>query len=217
MKIDWLGHCCFRLTESTGTTIVTDPFDPAAIGCNMPRVQADAVTCSHKHPNHSNVGAVGGNPIVLDTLGSFEIKGAHINSIRTHRTHGDENLVFRYRLDGVDLCHLGDIAEPCNPELVDLIGPIDVLFLPIGGSGYTIDAETAYDYVDLLMPEIVIPMHYQTDEYDNDLDLDTLKEFLKLFDDDAIAELEEGQQLEFERDDFTSQRIRVVIPTLLTK
>ena len=47
MKIRYLGHSCFVLTESTGTTIVTDPY--GAVGFRLPDVAADAVTVSHGH------------------------------------------------------------------------------------------------------------------------------------------------------------------------
>ena len=48
MKIQWLGHSCFKLTESTGTTIVTDPYE-SYVGFEMEKVQADIVTISHHH------------------------------------------------------------------------------------------------------------------------------------------------------------------------
>ena len=40
MKITWLGHSSFRLEESTGTTVVTDPYD-SYVGYDMPEVRAD--------------------------------------------------------------------------------------------------------------------------------------------------------------------------------
>ena len=27
MKLEWIGHACFRLTAENGTVIVTDPYD----------------------------------------------------------------------------------------------------------------------------------------------------------------------------------------------
>ena len=43
MKITWLGHSAFKLEESTGTTVVTDPYH-SYIGYKMPRVTADTTT-----------------------------------------------------------------------------------------------------------------------------------------------------------------------------
>lgn len=38
MKIQWLGHSSFKLEESTGTSIVTDPFDESVVGLQCPRL-----------------------------------------------------------------------------------------------------------------------------------------------------------------------------------
>ncbi len=52
MKITWLGHSSFKLEESTGTTVVTDPYHPY-VGYEMPEVTADIVTVSHGHKDHN--------------------------------------------------------------------------------------------------------------------------------------------------------------------
>ena len=41
MKIRYLGHSSFQLIESTGTTIVTDPYS-SSLGSEMPAVTAGA-------------------------------------------------------------------------------------------------------------------------------------------------------------------------------
>jgi L-ascorbate metabolism protein UlaG (beta-lactamase superfamily) len=51
MKIQYLGHSCFKLTESTGTSVVTDPYQQ--IGYELPKgITATAVTVSHDHFDH---------------------------------------------------------------------------------------------------------------------------------------------------------------------
>lgn len=188
MNIRWLGHSCFVLTESTGTVIVTDPYGKE-VGFSMPSVQADAVTVSHGHSDHNNVRAVGGNPTLLDSVGSYDINGVHIVAFRTFHDEQNgkkrgANNVFTYRLDGVDVCHLGDIGEHCTARICDAIGAVNVLLIPVGGN-YTIDADAAKDYVDKLMPDIVIPMHYRTD--DCALDIEDVDAFLDLFDEDDVT------------------------------
>lgn len=212
MKIEWLGHSCFKLTESTGTSVVTDPYN-SYIGEQMPTpVEADAITMSHRHDDHNAIGLVGGNPTVLDRTGAFEIKGVHIYSIMSyHDTKKGairgKNLVFKFRIDGVDICHLGDIGEELSPMLAELITPINILFIPVGGK-YTIDAEQAKEYVDFLMPDIVIPMHYAGK--DTQLDISTVDDFLDLFDDDDI-EYVNGNSIEFNRTDFDGEKTRIIV------
>ena len=73
---------------------------------------------------------------------------------RPHLRKGDEtkgsqrgeNVVFKLRLDGVDVIHMGDIGEECNVLLAEQLGACNILIIPIGGV-YTIDAEQAKDYV----------------------------------------------------------------------
>lgn len=211
MKLTWLGHSAFRLEESTGTTVVTDPYH-SSVGFEMPEVDADVVTVSHNHDDHNNIEGVSGKASVLNRAGAYEIGGVHILADRTY--HDDkkgakrgENLVFKYRMDGVDLCHMGDIGEECNAFLVETLMPVNVLMIPVGGN-YTVDAKQAKEYVDRLMPDVVIPMHYKTK--DCDLDIDKVGEFLDLFDDDNII-YAENDTVEFDRADFDGEVTKVLV------
>lgn len=212
MKLTWLGHSSFLLEESTGTTIVTDPYVRANVGYGMPKVSADIVTVSHSHGDHNNLAAVDGNPTVINRAGAYEIGGVHILARRTYHdsvkgAKRGENLVFKYRMDGVDVCHMGDIGEECNAMLVESLMPVSVLLIPVGGN-YTVDAKEAKEYVDKLMPDIVVPMHYKTK--DCDMDIDKLNEFLDLFDDECI-EYVDGSTVEFDRADFDGESTKVLV------
>ena len=211
MKIEWLGHSCFKLTESTGTTIITDPYD-SYVGYEMPEVQADVVTISHHHKDHDNVKKVTNNPLIIDELGSWEVKGVDIYTMLTYHDTEDgqkrgENHVTKFRMDGIDICHLGDVGEECTSRIVESIGAVNVLMIPIGGE-FTINAEQAKLYVDLLMPDIVIPMHYKTPNCN--FDLDKVNAFIKLFDDEQVVELEE-KDIELDREKFDGEDTKLYI------
>ena len=212
MKITWLGHSAFLLEESTGTTVVTDPYGESIAGHPMRQVSADAVTLSHHHRDHDEVSRVAGSPQVFDTVGAWEVKGVDITSM--HSWHDPEqggkrgpNLIFKYRMDGVDLCHLGDIGEECDAETGDLIGTVNVLMIPVGGN-YTIDAAQAKEYVDFLMPDIVIPMHFRTPSCA--VDIGRLDDFLDLFDDEQIVRVD-GDTLEVDREYFDGDSTKVIV------
>ena len=53
MKIKWLGHSSFMLTESTGISVLTDPFDPEMVGYGFSAPSVDIVTSSHGHADHN--------------------------------------------------------------------------------------------------------------------------------------------------------------------
>lgn len=211
MKIEYLGHSCFKLTESTGTSVVCDPYDPS-VGYDMPRLTADAVTVSHKHYDHDYINAVDGNPTVIDKECSQDLSGVEINAIKSFhdgqrgKARG-ENVIFKFRMDGIDICHLGDLGEACSSELIDMLLPVNVLLIPVGGT-YTIDAEMAKEYVDRIMPDVVIPMHYR--EKGCTLDIDKVEEFIDLFDEDYVEELEEDG-LELMRSDLNGETKVIVL------
>ena len=202
MIITPLGHSCFLLEESTGTRVITDPYS-SDIGITLPPVAADVVTVSHSHYDHNNVKAVSGDPMVIDKPGMHDVKGVQIFGLNTyHDEHNGakrgSNVIFNIRMDGVNVCHLGDVGHGPSPMMIEAIGPVDILLIPVGGT-YTIDAEVAKEYVDRLMPSVVIPMHFKTD--DVELDIEGVETFLDYFDKDDIEVIKDGKA-EFDRSDF---------------
>jgi len=80
MEITWYGHSCFRLTERSMATVVTDPFDNKSIGYDVLKLKSDIITVSHDAPGHSNVDVVKGASHVIDGAGEFEIGGVFITN-----------------------------------------------------------------------------------------------------------------------------------------
>ena len=213
MIIKYLGHSCFKLTESTGTSVVCDPYSEKIVGYAMPKVTADAVTVSHHHNDHDFIENVEGNPVVIDKEDSYDLPGVEINSVKSFHDASrgkkrGENVIFKFRMDGIDVCHLGDLGEACSPDLIETILPVNVLLIPVGGT-YTIDAEMAKEYVDRIMPDIVIPMHYRTKDCKMD-EIDKVDEFLNLFDGDIIEETDESV-LELSRTDLGEETKIIVL------
>ena len=69
---------------------------------------------------------------------------------------------FVFEVDGLCVCHSGDLSEPFNEDQLDLIGHVDIAFVPIGGS-YTMGPESARKVLEQLKPKITVPMHYYQD------------------------------------------------------
>ena len=210
MKIRYLGHSCFLLTESTGTRILTDPYGD--VGFKMPRVEADVVSVSHGHYDHNNVKSVGGNPIVLDKEGQYEVGGVEIIAVKSYHDNANgeergENLIFKFRLDGIEVCHLGDLGEECSSSLIEMLLPIHVLLIPVGGK-YPIDSEQAKEYVDRIMPSIVIPMHYKSKGLT--LDIDKPDAFLSEFEEEDVEEIG-SSEIELTRDDIDEETTKTIL------
>ncbi len=213
MKINYLGHSCFKLTESTGISVVTDPYDDS-VGYAMPKVSADAVTVSHHHYDHDCVEKVGGHPVVLDSETGYVLKDSvDISSIMSFHDNcrgkkRGENIIFKFRMDGLDVCHLGDLGEDCSSDLIEMILPVNVLLIPVGGN-YTIDAAMAKEYVDRIMPDIVIPMHYRAKGCK--LDIDKVDDFIDSFDGHNVVIAEAGDEIDISRDDLDGEQTTIII------
>ena len=179
MKIRYLGHSCFLLADGAGTRIVTDPFGD--VGFSMPHVEAEGASISHAHFDHANVGAVKCGAL-FDRAGNYALGGIKVSAVESFHDDAQgkkrgKNLIFLFQTEGLTLCHLGDLGERCSPALLQKIGRVDVLLIPVGGN-YTIGAAEAKEYIDALRPALVIPMHYKTEGLD--IDVAPLDGFLKL-------------------------------------
>jgi L-ascorbate metabolism protein UlaG (beta-lactamase superfamily) len=180
MKIKWLGHAAFLITSESGTKIITDPYAPdERLHYGEIREAADIVTVSHDHFDHSNVAAVRGNPQVI--RGTAEVKGIKFKTISSYhdKAEGKErgnNRIFCFEVDGIRVCHLGDLGHPLTDKQAAEMGRVDVLFLPVGGF-YTIDAVIASRVSDRLKPRVVIPMHFKNSKCN--FPISGVEEFLK--------------------------------------
>lgn len=181
MKVTWLGHSCFLLQGEEGITILLDPFFEDSVGYPLPKLKADMVMISHDHTDHNNVDAAGSNSQVIFGPGEYSRLGLEIRGIRSFhdqkkgRLRG-ENTIFCFELEGIRICHLGDLGHILSPSQISEIGPVDLLFLPVGGR-YTIDSEGADEVMRQIHPALVVPMHYRTGKLG--FKLDGVDEFLK--------------------------------------
>ena len=167
MKIKWLGHASFLITSDSGIKIITDPYQPdERLKYGEINESADIVTVSHEHGDHSNVSAVRGNPEAI--RGTAKVKGIELKGIPAYHdnTGGSQrgkNTIFCFAVDGVRVCHLGDLGHPLSDKQIAELGSVDILIIPVGGS-YTIDAKVAGQVCDKLKPKVIIPMHFRNDK-----------------------------------------------------
>ena len=202
VTVQWYGQASFVITGKDGFRVVTDPYKPGgfdgAISYKPITVSADVVTVSHEHLDHNYPQAIGGNPTILrkpekETVKEIEFIGIDSFHDKAFGVERGENTIFKFTLDGITFCHLGDLGTTLSKSQIEQIGKINVLMIPVGGT-YTIDWQDAWKVVNQLKPNIVIPMHYKTDAIK--IPLAGVTEFLseggkkKEFDSSTMAKLE---------------------------
>ncbi|SEP17702.1 MBL fold metallo-hydrolase [Propionispora vibrioides] len=166
MKIKWLGHSCFLFTSGSGVKVLTDPFD-SSVGYKVPAVAADIVTTSHEHFDHNYTQAVQGEFFHVHETGHVAHKEIEITGIAAFHdgeggTQRGKNRIYTFAIDGIHICHCGDLGHGLTPEQLREIGPVDILLIPVGGF-YTIGPAEAVEVIHSLQPAVTIPMHFKTE------------------------------------------------------
>ncbi len=178
-----MGHSSFKL-RGKSVTVVTDPYDPEYVGLKYPKTEADIVTVSHCHQDHNFISIVGGGPFVINQPGEYEIKDVSVFGFSSY--HDDKkgaekgkNIIYLVEIDGFRICHLGDLGGGLPAELIEEIGTVDVLCIPVGGK-VTLGPNEAVELINQIEPSIVLPMHYNLPDMSQKIfgDLKPVDEFL---------------------------------------
>ena len=164
MKITWYGLSCLYL-ESSGASVLMDPYDNTCGGYVLPSLSADIYTVSHEHYDHNCIEAVSNPEAVRARYGMVE-KGVRVSSIHTwhDRSQGKQwgpNEVFILDIDGIRVAHLGDLGQELDVAQLAALGRVDILFIPIGGI-YTIEARAASEVANAVDARLTFPIHYYT-------------------------------------------------------
>jgi L-ascorbate metabolism protein UlaG (beta-lactamase superfamily) len=112
-------------------------------------------------------------------LGDFSIHGT--SATRHLDTESDEKIATIYRVEvlGTRIALLGNIAPKLSEDQLEALGVVDILIVPVGGGGYTLDATSAASLVRQIDPKAVIPTHYADGSLAYEVPQDTLETFTK--------------------------------------
>ncbi|EHP88363.1 metal-dependent hydrolase [Methanotorris formicicus] len=183
--ITWYGHACFKVDN-----VLIDPFVPNPL-CDIPFDEimegVDVIAVTHGHADHLgnaeklskeyNVPVVAnheisvylqdlgvcaegmniGGTIVINNAKLTMVKAEHSSDIAPNISGG----VAGGFIVNDRVYHAGDTGVFSDMELIGEIYSPSVALLPIGGR-YTMDIKEALVAIELLYPEVVIPMHYNT-------------------------------------------------------
>ncbi len=180
MKIEYLGHSCFKLNDE----LVIDPYKDGSVpGLQPLRTSAVKVICSHEHLDHNGRECV---EIVPGECGLNIREVASFHDDAHGALRGPNTIFVITSQDGEKLVHLGDLGHFPNEGQLEAILDADYLLIPVGGY-YTIDAEMAMKICESCRPKKIIPMHYRT-EKSGYPEIETVDEFLKLAETKGMAD-----------------------------
>lgn len=120
--------------------------------------------------------------MVISGPGEYEVKGAMITGVPV-RLHIDEvghrGTAYSIVIDGINVVVAGNIAGKLDEGQIENLGSVDVLVVPVGGNGLTLDAEGAAAVVTQLEPSLVVPVHFDDGASRYPVPQDKVDKFLK--------------------------------------
>jgi L-ascorbate metabolism protein UlaG (beta-lactamase superfamily) len=176
MLIQYFGQSFFKITVKNqfGQEVVLaiDPFHKDFCGLKTPnKFGADILLITHDHEDHNNVELIKGveensEPFVITGPGEYEVKGVMIYGLPSFhddaqgKERGD-NTIFLIQAEEMWLAHLGDLGQKTlTDEQLGHLEGVDILLIPVGGTGATLDAKDALKVISHIEPRVIIPMHY---------------------------------------------------------
>lgn len=93
-------------------------------------------------------------------IGDFSIRG--IPALRHIDTESDgrNTTIYSMNIGEISLGLVGNIAANLTEDQLEAIGVVDILILPVGGGGYTLDGEQAARLARQIDPKVIFPVHY---------------------------------------------------------
>ncbi|HSW85446.1 MAG TPA: MBL fold metallo-hydrolase [Candidatus Saccharimonadales bacterium] len=156
MELQFYGANCLSVVHK-GTRIIIDD-NLAELGGKSITRESDVALFSG--PNSANSKA----KRVFDGPGEYEVGDISIIGINT-RLHVDENgkhgaTMFKLVAGEMSVLITGHIYPSLNDDQLETISVVDLLIVPVGGNGFTVDPVGALKLIKDIDPKLVVPTHF---------------------------------------------------------
>jgi L-ascorbate metabolism protein UlaG (beta-lactamase superfamily) len=154
MDIQYYGANCITITHKGRRVVIDDNLDDLG-SKSIIRVDDVALfTSIHQVPAR----------LMLDGAGEYEVSDISVIGLST-RAHMDEQgqknaTMFKLVIGDRSVLITGHIYPDLTESLLESIGTVDVLIVPVGGNGYTIDPIGALKLIKMIEPKVIVPTHY---------------------------------------------------------
>lgn len=175
MEFEYKGGNCVVITSKYATIVIDGNLSSLGMKDITPSNAIELATQADF--------AVKGEHVTLDMPGEYEVYDVSIRGIAAKRMIDPDDLerstIFRVAFPDVAVGIIGHVALPLSDNQLEELGVIDVLIIPVGGGGYTLDAHHAVELVNKINPKVIIPTHYADSALTYEVPQEGLEPFLK--------------------------------------
>lgn len=157
MELQYFGGNCIKLITKKATVTIDDTLTELGAKSVTKPGEISLFTGPHGQPNAES-------KIIIDGPGEYEVSDVSIQGVAA-RAHIDEEgthnaTMYKIILDDVRVAIVGHVYPALSSAQLEALGTIDVLIIPVGGNGYTVDPIGALKLIKDIEPKLVIPTHY---------------------------------------------------------
>jgi L-ascorbate metabolism protein UlaG (beta-lactamase superfamily) len=164
MEITYIGLGCLRL-RGRDADVLVDPLDESVgRGLKVPRLEPDIIVRTEGKTDPALLRGQDGRPQTVSGPGEYEVRGIRITGFPSGRL-----TVMCVIVDDVRVVALGRLDHQLDEDLVEALGHVDVLAVPVGG-GAGLSATDAVKLVNIVEPFIVVPTFYRVDGHATELE-----------------------------------------------
>lgn len=155
MDLQFYGANCVAITHRGQRVVIDDNLvELGAKGVLKPEDVALYTSRQHKFTNAR---------LTFDGPGEYEVSDISIIGLSA-RAHLDEkgqhnSTMFKLVTGELSVLVTGHIYPELSDDQLEGIGIIDILIVPVGGNGYTVDPAGALKLIKDIEPKLVIPTH----------------------------------------------------------
>lgn len=157
MDIQFYGANCIRLSNKRASLVFDDNLADLGLNATTKAGEIALFTGPHGDPKAEV-------KLLIDYPGEYEVSNVSIRGVAA-RAHMDEEgqktaVMYRLLMDDLRIAVLGHVYPELSEDQLEALGTVDVLLIPVGGNGYTLDGIGALKLIKKIEPKLVIPTHY---------------------------------------------------------
>lgn len=205
MEIQYYGGNCIKITSKKTTIVIDDNIK--SLGGNSVAMPTDIQLFTEKLKN-----SVKSESIVIDGPGEYEASDISIVGIAA-RAHIDEEgkhnaTIYKIEADDIKVAIVGHIYPDLTEKQLEDINTTDILLVPVGGHGYTLDTVGAQKVIKQIEPKIIIPTQYDVKGLNYEVPAISLEEAIKGL---AMEPKEKTTKLKIKNTDLISEQVQLII------
>lgn len=205
MEIEYYGANCFRIVTKKAALVIDDNLGELGLKSVTKAGDIALFTMAHGEP-------ATGTKLIIDQPGEYEASNVSLQGVAA-RAHIDEAdkmnaTIFKILADDIRLVAIGHIYPELSDAQLEALSMVDVLLIPVGGNGYTLDPADALKVIKKIEPKLVILTHYDNKKINYPVAQQNLETALKTL---AMEPKERVSKLKLKAGDLLAEGTQLII------